>query len=115
MQNVMLQKGFVQIQFFWKIFNPVLKEVDTLSNSFSVYMSIQRHWHDSRLQIQWSENETLKYLPSGAAENFWFPWIHNPHVLASEFSERVLTLNALVTDLLFWMNSLDNSPGNLTP
>ena len=75
--------------------------MDPLSNAFSIYFSIQRHWRDSRLQIQWKENETVKYLPSDAAEKFWFPWLENYQNLEAEMSERQLTLNRLVTILLF--------------
>ena len=75
--------------------------MDPLSNAFSIYFSIQRHWCDSRLQIQWKENETVKYLPSDAAEKFWFPWLDNYQNLEAEMSERELTLNRLVTILLF--------------
>ena len=75
--------------------------MDPLSNAFSIYFSIQRHWGDSRLQIQWKENETVKYLPSDAAEKFWFPWLENYQNLEAEMSERQLTLNRLVTILLF--------------
>ena len=41
-----------------------LKRVDLLSNTFSIYMSTYREWQDSRLQIKWNKNETLKYLPN---------------------------------------------------
>lgn len=78
-----------------------VKEVDPLNNAFSIYFSIRRRWRDSRLHIQWHENETLKYLPSDAAEKFWFPWIENYQNLETEMSARQLTLNRSVTILLF--------------
>ena len=65
-------------------------------NAFSIYFSIQRQWRDSM-----EENETVKYLPSDAAEKFWFPWLENYQNLEAEMSERQLTLNRLVTILLF--------------
>ena len=44
----------------------------------------------------------MKYLPSEAAEKFWFPWLENYQNLVAEMSERQLTLNRLVTILLFF-------------
>ena len=37
------------------------KKVDLLSNTFSLNMILHRAWTDSRIQINWDNNDTVKY------------------------------------------------------
>ena len=79
-----------------------LKRVDLLSNTFSIYMSTYREWQDSRLQIKWNKNETLKYLPNKISGKIWLPWISNPHILGQDMAEGSIVLHREVTiELIF--------------
>jgi hypothetical protein len=61
-----------------------LKKVDFLSNTFSMYLSLHRvssilyEGLDSRIQINWNENETVKYLNRNYWDRIWRPKIINP-------------------------------------
>ena len=77
-----------------------LKKVDLLANMFSIYVSIKRIWHDSRIQAKWNQNETLKYLLGEINDKIWLPWIYNPHFLNDEMSDRQIMIHHEVTILL---------------
>ena len=60
-----------------------LKKVDFLSNTFSTYLSIHRVWKDSRIQVNWQENETVKYLNRNYWDRIWRPKIINPNSVSA--------------------------------
>ena len=60
-----------------------LKKVDFLSNTFSTYLSIHRVWRDSRIQVNWQENETVKYLNRNFWDRIWRPKIINPNSVSA--------------------------------
>ena len=60
-----------------------LKKVDFLSNTFSTYLSIHRVWKDSRIQVNWQENETVKYLNRNFWDRIWRPKIINPNSVSA--------------------------------
>ena len=79
------------------------KSVDLLSNTFSIYVTINRLWRDSRIQVNWSQNHTLKYLSDKINDKIWLPWILNPHFLGQTMTERKIILHRKVTIFLIFM------------
>ena len=69
---------------------------------FSIYVSIKRIWHDSRIQVKWNQNETLKYLMDDINDKIWLPWIYNPHYLDQKMTEREISIHQEVTILLIF-------------
>ena len=79
-----------------------LKKVDFLSNTFSTYLSIHRVWRDSRIQVNWQENETVKYLNRNYWDRIWRPKIINPNsVSATEQVHHAMPIEIYRTGDLF--------------
>ena len=79
-----------------------LKKVDFLSNTFSTYLSIHRVWKDSRIQVNWQENETVKYLNRNYWDRIWRPKIINPNsVSATEQVHHAMPIEIYRTGDLF--------------
>ena len=55
-----------------------LKSVNLLKKTFSMYMGLHRAWDDSRIQIDWKENETMRYVSSQYWDMIWTPSIVGP-------------------------------------
>ena len=79
-----------------------LKKVDFLSNTFSTYLSLHRVWKDSRIQVNWQENETVKYLNRNYWDRIWRPKIINPNsVSATEQVHHAMPIEIYRTGDLF--------------
>ena len=81
-----------------------LKRVDFLSNTFSIYLSLHRVWRDSRIQVNWQENETEKYLNRNYWDRIWRPKIINPNsVSATEQVDHVMPIEIHRKGELFFL------------
>ena len=81
-----------------------LKRVDFLSNTFSIYISLHRVWRDSRIQVNWQENETVKYLNRNYWDRIWRPKIINPNsVSATEQVDHVMPIEIHRKSYLFFL------------
>ena len=79
-----------------------LKKVDFLANTFSIYLSLHRVWMDNRIQVNWQENETVKYLNRNYWDRIWRPLLNNPKsVSATEQVDHVMPIEIHRTGELF--------------
>ena len=62
-------------------------------------MRTHRVWRDSRIQVNWQENETVKYLNRNHWDRIWRPKIINLNAVSAAEQGGFQLLDLIITEL----------------